>query len=753
MKLNDLRFQPIHAALFGVFAPLALVISATPVNAFNSTLNDWRATYPTSMTDENAAASGSACSLCHVPNNYGQWNGYGWELKQNGRDFAAAEFLNSDNDPTGASNLEEIISNTQPGWTPGANNLIDGGNISSTALPPSGISGSLDPSTANQPPTADPGGTYNGTENIPATLDGTGSTDVDGTIVAYEWSFGDGNTGFGSTPSHTYISTGIFNITLTVTDDAGDTDTATTAITIATGNQPPVADPHGPYTGTTGTPLTFDGSRSADPDGIITAYDWDLGDGSTGPGITLNHIYTTPGTYNVTLTVVDDSGAIDSATTTAAIDATNQPPIANPSGPYSGMVNTAIVFDGTGSTDLDGTINSYAWNFGDGSTGTGSAPTHTYIAEGTYNASLTVTDDGGLTDTAMTTATIGTVANQPPVANANGPYAGTVGLPVTFDSTGSDDPDGTLVAYEWSFGDGTTDTETNPTHTYAMPGTYNVSLMVTDDTGAKDTSTTTSTIGVGNQAPIANANGPYNGTSGAPVQLDSSGSSDPDGTITAYNWDFGDGTTGTGANPTHTYATPGAYNITLTVMDSDGAMDSNATTATITQIRSDADVFLTELWLPESIKLKKGKRKSKEIIALGGGTSIRQDATVSLRVTTPTTGLNVVAQRVSITEKIEPEEHPEQFEFKTKVTCLEAGTYTLGWSATISADHNSDPSNDTLTGETSVRCTQRKLNDDKDRDRDSDNEDKDEGGDDEKKNKDEKGDDESSGKDEDRDDD
>jgi len=752
MKLKNLQFRPVHAALFGVFAPLAIIISATPAKAFNNTLSDWQATYPASMADENAAASGSACSLCHVPNNFSQWNGYGWELKQNGRDFAAAEFLNSDGDPTGASNLEEIISNTQPGWTPGANNLINGGNTASSALPPSGIVGSLDPLMANQPPAANSGGPYNGTEGIPVTLDGSGSTDSDGTIVAYEWDFGDGNIDFGATPTHTYISTGLFTITLTVTDDAGDTNTATTTATIAMGNQPPIANPNGPYTGTAGTPLPLSGSGSIDPDGTIVAYDWDFGDGAIGTGIAPNYAYYIPGTYNITLTVRDDSGAIGSANTTAAIDAANQPPTANPSGPYSGMVNTTVAFDGTGSTDLDGTISSYAWDFGDGSTGTGSTPTHTYVAESTYNVALTVTDDGGLTDTAMTTAAIGTTTNQPPVANANGPYAGTVGLPVTFDSTGSDDPDGTLVAYEWSFGDGTTDTGANPTHAYAMPGTYNVSLMVTDDAGTIDSSATTATIGTGNQAPIANANGPYNGTAGTPVQLYSIGSSDPDGTITAYNWDFGDGTTGTGPSPTHAYATAGTYNITLTVIDDNNAGDSNATTATISEARTGADVFLTKLWVPESIKLKTGKRQSKEIVALGGGTSIHQGATVNLRVTTPTTGLNVVARRVSITEVVEPGEDPEQFEFRTKITCLEEGTYTLGWSATISAAQNSDFSNDTLTGETSVLCARSRSHEDENKDEDDKNEDTDKGRDNEDANKDEDGDDENEDRNEDGDD-
>ena len=94
-----------------------------------------------------------------------------------------------------------------------------------------------------------------------------------------------------------------------------------------------------------------------------------------------------------------------------------------------------------------------------------------------------------------TTATITLPANQPPVADPNGPYIGTVGSPVQFDGTGSFDPDGgSIVAYDWDFGDGNTGTGAPPTHTYAVAGTYAVSLTVTDDEGVSDTGTTSATI-------------------------------------------------------------------------------------------------------------------------------------------------------------------------------------------------------------------------------------------------------------------
>jgi PKD repeat protein len=158
-------------------------------------------------------------------------------------------------------------------------------------------------------------------------------------------------------------------------------------------------------------------------------------------------------------------------------------------------VGVAVTFDGSGSSDPDGTIVSYMWDFGDGSTGTGVNPTHTYGAAGTFTVNLTVTDDNGATDSASTTATIQAAPNQPPVSDPNGPYTGTVGVAVTFDGSGSSDPDGTIVSYMWDFGDGSTGSGVSPSHTYAATGTYTVNLTVTDDDGATDTASTAATVG------------------------------------------------------------------------------------------------------------------------------------------------------------------------------------------------------------------------------------------------------------------
>lgn len=437
----------------------------------------------------------------------------------------------------------------------------------------------------NAPPVADANGPYSGTVGVPVTFDGTGSNDPDGTIVAYDWDFGDGNVGTGQTPTHTYAAAGSYAVTLTVTDDGTPPliDTATTTAEIGIGNIAPTADANGPYTGTVGVPVTFDGTGSSD-DGAIVAYDWDFGDGGVGTGPTPTHTYASDGVFNVILTVTDDGTPplTDSATATATIDVL-VPPVADADGPYGGVVGQPVIFDGSGSTDPDGTIVAYDWDFGDGNTGLGVSPSHTYAAAGAYTVTLTVTDDDGLTDSNSTTAAIDPDLI-PPIADANGPYSGTVGVPVSFDGTGSIDPDGTIVAYDWDFGDGNVGTGPTPTHTYAVDGVYTVSLTVTDDDSLIDSGNTTATITVVCAPPTADPNGPYIGMVGSPVQFNGSGSVDPCYPIVSYDWDFGDGNTGTGVSPMYTYAAAGLYNVTLTVTNDRGLADSGSTTATISDV-------------------------------------------------------------------------------------------------------------------------------------------------------------------------
>jgi subtilisin family serine protease/chitodextrinase len=174
--------------------------------------------------------------------------------------------------------------------------------------------------------------------------------------------------------------------------------------------------------------------------------------------------------------------------------------------------------------------------------------------------------------------------NNPPIAEANGPYSGAVDTPVLFSSSGSNDPDGDDITYLWDFGDGQTSTEANPSHTYASANTYTVTLTVTDPSDAQDTDTTSATITVGsNQPPVADAGLDQAGMVRQDLSFDGSGSYDPDGSITEYSWDFGDGKTGSGMTVSHNYKKEGTYTVTLTVTDNQGATAQDTAIVTVTK--------------------------------------------------------------------------------------------------------------------------------------------------------------------------
>ena len=249
-------------------------------------------------------------------------------------------------------------------------------------------------------------------------------------------------------------------------------------------NNPPVAVAGGPYSGEAGTTLIqFDGSGSSDPDGDALSFTWDFGDGNTGAGMMATHTYSLAGNYTVELVVDDSNGGSASAVTSAAISAppANIAPVADPGGPYNGQPGQVITFDGSASADPNGDGLTYSWTFGDGASGNGVNPTHTYTAAGTYTVTLTVSDGQLQSDPVATTAEIAIPpANRAPVADPGGPYSGETGMEIRFDGSASSDPDGDALTYAWDFGDGNTGSGATPMHSYASSGVYEVSLIVND---------------------------------------------------------------------------------------------------------------------------------------------------------------------------------------------------------------------------------------------------------------------------------
>ena len=256
----------------------------------------------------------------------------------------------------------------------------------------------------------------------------------------------------------------------------------------------------------------------------------------------------------------------------------NQPPVADAGPDQSGVVGQPVSFNGGGSSDRDGYIVSYLWDFGDGSQGNSISTSHTYSAPGVYTVTLTVTDNASATDTDTATVTITDPGASPPVANAGPDQSGLVSQTLTFNGNASYDPNGYLVSYTWDFGDGGFASGAVVTHAYSLPGLYTVLLTVTDNDNLTDSDTTLANIT--GTFPRADAGGPYSGRKNFAIGFDGTGSLD-DGTLVSYAWVFGDGQVGSGPTPSHVYAAGGAYTVTLTVIDDMGLNDSDTTTATI----------------------------------------------------------------------------------------------------------------------------------------------------------------------------
>ena len=435
--------------------------------------------------------------------------------------------------------------------------------------------------SSNQPPTVTASADV--TSGLaPLTVSFTSSaSDPDGTIASVEWDFGDGATSTDADPAHVYANPGTYAATVTATDDQGAVTSDSMTITVSANQAPTAAASADATSGKAPLTVNFDGSASSDPDNLIVAYDWNFGEGPDVGGVAPSHTYASSGSYTVTLTVTDELGATDSTTLTILV-ADNVAPLANiQATPTSGHAPLEVHFDGTTSTDADGSIVSYDWAFGDSTTDIGAAPSHTYASSGTYTATLTVTDDNGDTGTDTFTINVG-VPNVAPtaVASAN-PSSGPEVLVVNFNSTGSSDTDGSIASTVWDFGDGDTSASPNPTHTYTTAGSYTVSLTVTDDDGSTDTDSLTVTV-TPNQAPTASASAnPLTAKVGTTVAFDGSGSGDPDGTIASYAWDFDDGDSSSAVSPPHTFTAVGTYNVILTVTDDDGATDSSTVTVTV----------------------------------------------------------------------------------------------------------------------------------------------------------------------------
>ena len=323
--------------------------------------------------------------------------------------------------------------------------------------------------------------------------------------------------------------------------------------------------------------VSFTGSASGGTQPY--SYSWSFGDGSTGTGSSAKHTYSSAGTLDVAFTVKDNGSPQQTKTSQQPISVSGAPPPLTASFAYSPSSTQAgqpVRF--TASASGGTSAFTFSWSFGDGTTGTGSPVTHTYSSAGSYTAALTVKDSSSPQQTATSQMTVAVTSPPPPISAsfAISPSSPSAGQSVSFaaSASGGTPP----YNYTWSYGDGSTGTGLQVTHTYDRDGTYQVALTVADSIGSTGTWVAPVVVGT---APLQDGF-TYNPTSPQPGDNINFTASARGGTPPySYSWDFGNGASASGASATYSYSTAGSYTVTLTVIDSSNRSNNTSQGLTV----------------------------------------------------------------------------------------------------------------------------------------------------------------------------
>lgn len=384
---------------------------------------------------------------------------------------------------------------------------------------------------------------------------------------SYSWTFGDGSSGSGAKVGHGYSAKGTFTVTLTVSDSGTHTARATRSVAVTPALV--VSFTLTPTLPVAGETVSFTGSATGGT--TPYSYGWNFGDGSTGAGATVSHAFASAGSYRVTFIASDSAG--HSLGVTKSVDVTPKPTADISFAPTKPMTLEGISFLAVASGGTTPYV--FAWDFGDGSSGSGVTVSYAYSTAGTFTVTLDVSDSAGH----RITVTKSIVVTPPLVAD----YAFMPTNPVTGEwviltaiPAGGTSP----YSYTWDMGDGSTYDGGSIEHAYASAGTFTVTLTVRDSaehvlTMAKSIPVTppvTADFTLSQERPMA----------GETISF--SGMADGGTPAYAFAWAFGDGSTDYGMNTTYAYPAAGSFRITLEASDSAGHVASESRTIEVSPL-------------------------------------------------------------------------------------------------------------------------------------------------------------------------
>lgn len=373
-------------------------------------------------------------------------------------------------------------------------------------------------------------------------------TDYSTDAASYLWTFESGQTSTDKNPTYTYATPGSRSVSLEVTTSNGCKNTLSKSVEVWPN---PVAS----YTQNSASSCfnlhnyAFNNTSSVSS-GSIVSNNWSFGDNTVSQLPNPTKKYASEGTYTVSLNVISDKGCTNTANSSITVDPT--PKIAFSFN--NSCEKTAVQFLNSSTVSNGGSFGLFTWNFGDATSSNVANPSHTYNSSGNFIVTLEGTTDKGCKSSATQTYT----AWPNPVVSFTNTDA-CLGVENTFTNT-SGVSSGFMASYDWTFGDGGTSKEINPSHLYGGAGAYAISLKGTTDKGCFASSNGTANVW---PKPVANfsvANVCQGITSSFNNLSTLSG-----GVISSNSWTFGDGATSSSQNPTHNYGNPGRYIVSLTV--------------------------------------------------------------------------------------------------------------------------------------------------------------------------------------------
>lgn len=427
-------------------------------------------------------------------------------------------------------------------------------NVSLVASTDKGCSDTLNRTTTiNSLPTA--GFTVANTcYGSPVQFTDTTSTST-GAINSWAWNFGDGNTASTQSPLHSYTSTGSYQVSLIVANANGCVDTINRSVNVF----PVPAANFSSNNVCLNGPTNFT-DQSQIVGGGTFQYAWDFGDNTTDTLMHPQHNYTAAGTYNVNLSIITPYGC--SATVTRSVTVYPLPVADFTAGNVCLNFPVQIIDN---SNIPSGNLSGWSWTLGNGANSTSQNPTVFYPNAGFYTITLEVTSNYGCKNSVIDSVEVYAAPSPQPLAGT-----GCIGDNIPFADTSSG-ANNTIVTWDWTFGNGSTGTLANESSTYTAAGTYVATLTTTNANGCRASANTNVII---NPLPIAGFNA-STACLNSPVVFTSTSTVPAGGSITGYNWNFGDGTgTSVSQNPSYIYTQAGTYTVTLIVTSDDGCNDT-----------------------------------------------------------------------------------------------------------------------------------------------------------------------------------